>query len=94
MGARFAYLLDAAALEGCHWTNEGGLEDVATGSGAGCAAAYLRRHNRIGDGETVPLHQDASPAAPAGWQLAHTVKGWTSTRSWWAARWRSLLKGT
>ncbi|MFE9708338.1 PhzF family phenazine biosynthesis protein [Streptomyces sp. NPDC005930] len=56
-GAQFAYLLDAAALEGRHWTNDGNLEDVATGSGAGCAAAYLRRHGRIGDGEVVTLHQ-------------------------------------
>ncbi len=57
VGAQFAYLLDAAALEGRHWNNDGKLEDVATGSGAGCAAAYLRRHSRIGDGETVTLHQ-------------------------------------
>ncbi|MET9910976.1 PhzF family phenazine biosynthesis protein [Streptomyces sp. NPDC006476] len=57
VGAQFAYLLDAAALEGRHWNNDGNLEDVATGSGAGCAAAYLRRHSRIGDGETVTLHQ-------------------------------------
>ncbi|MFF7758584.1 PhzF family phenazine biosynthesis protein [Streptomyces griseorubiginosus] len=57
LGAHFAYLLDATALEGRHWTNDGNLEDVATGSGGGCAAAYLRRHGRIGDGETVTLHQ-------------------------------------
>ncbi|MER6425364.1 PhzF family phenazine biosynthesis protein [Streptomyces sp. NPDC001137] len=57
LGAQFAYLLDATALEGRHWSNDGLLEDVATGSGAGCAAAYLRRHNRIGDGQTVTLHQ-------------------------------------
>ncbi|KRD23339.1 MULTISPECIES: PhzF family phenazine biosynthesis protein [unclassified Streptomyces] len=56
-GAQFAYLLDATTLEGRHWNNDGVLEDVATGSGAGCAAAYLRRHSRIGDGETVTLHQ-------------------------------------
>lgn len=34
VGAGFAYLLDAAAMEGRHWTNDGALEDTATGSGA------------------------------------------------------------
>ncbi|MGE7384752.1 PhzF family phenazine biosynthesis protein [Streptomyces sp. NPDC004126] len=57
LGADYAYLLDAGAREGRHWTNDGLLEDVATGSGAGCAAAYLRRHGRIGDAEPVPLRQ-------------------------------------
>ncbi|MFF1724792.1 PhzF family phenazine biosynthesis protein [Streptomyces sviceus] len=57
LGAQFAYLLDATTLEGRHWNNDGNLEDVATGSGAGCAAAYLRRHSRIGDGVTVTLRQ-------------------------------------
>lgn len=55
--AQFAYLLDAAALEGRHWDNDGVTEDVATGSGAGCAAAYLRRHGRIDDGGAVTLRQ-------------------------------------
>ncbi|HEY3521597.1 MAG TPA: PhzF family phenazine biosynthesis protein, partial [Rhodanobacteraceae bacterium] len=49
MGAQFAYLLDTGQLEARHWNNDGAIEDVATGSGAGCAAAYLRRHDRIGD---------------------------------------------
>jgi trans-2,3-dihydro-3-hydroxyanthranilate isomerase len=31
-------------MEGRHWTNDGLLEDVATGSGAGTATAYLVRH--------------------------------------------------
>ncbi|WP_030711941.1 hypothetical protein [Streptomyces sp. NRRL F-2580] len=31
VGAQFAYLLDAAALEGRHWNNDGVVEDVATG---------------------------------------------------------------
>jgi len=57
IGAAYAYLLDADALEGRHWSNDGGVEDIATGSAAGCVAAYLRRHQRIGDGEAVTLHQ-------------------------------------
>ncbi|MFD9259306.1 PhzF family phenazine biosynthesis protein, partial [Streptomyces sp. NPDC059538] len=57
LGAEYAYLLDAAAMEGRHWNNDGILEDVATGSGAGCAAAYLRSHGRIGAGEPGLLRQ-------------------------------------
>ncbi|MFI1360470.1 PhzF family phenazine biosynthesis protein [Streptomyces sp. NPDC020898] len=65
VGAQFAYLLDADALEGRHWNNDGVLEDVATGSGAGCAAAYLRRHGRIGDGRTAVLHQGRFTGRPS-----------------------------
>ncbi|WP_460070422.1 PhzF family phenazine biosynthesis protein [Streptomyces sp. YKOK-I1] len=57
LGARFAYVLDATGMEARHWNNDGLTEDVATGSGAGCAAAHLRRYGRIGDGEAVTLRQ-------------------------------------
>lgn len=57
LGAQFAYLLDAEMVEGRHWNNDGLLEDVATGSGAGCVAAFLRRHERIGNGVVTTLHQ-------------------------------------
>lgn len=65
LGAQFAYLLDAEALEGRHWNNDGVVEDVATGSGAGCAAAYLRRHGRLGDGETAVLRQGRFVGRPS-----------------------------
>ncbi|WP_371589645.1 PhzF family phenazine biosynthesis protein [Streptomyces virginiae] len=65
VGAEFAYLLDAAAMEGRHWNNDGLLEDVATGSGAGCAAAYLRGHGRIGSGERALLHQGRFTGRPS-----------------------------
>jgi trans-2,3-dihydro-3-hydroxyanthranilate isomerase len=44
VGAEFAYLLDVDAIEGRHWENDGSVEDVATGSAAGPAAAYLVAH--------------------------------------------------
>jgi len=44
LGAEFAYLVDVRRLEGRHWNNDGIVEDAATGSGAGCVAAYLLRH--------------------------------------------------
>ncbi|MEV4222102.1 PhzF family phenazine biosynthesis protein [Nonomuraea sp. NPDC049725] len=46
-GAQFAYLVDVEALEGRHWNNDGVLEDVATGSAAGCVGAYLARHRLV-----------------------------------------------
>jgi trans-2,3-dihydro-3-hydroxyanthranilate isomerase len=42
--AQYVYVVDVKALEARHWNNDGLLEDVATGSGAGTAAAYLVRH--------------------------------------------------
>ncbi|MFJ3876068.1 PhzF family phenazine biosynthesis protein [Streptomyces sp. NPDC090077] len=70
LGAEYAYLLDAGAREGRHWSNDGLVEDVATGSGAGCAAAYLRRHGRIGDGERVVLHQGRFTGRPSEMTVA------------------------
>jgi trans-2,3-dihydro-3-hydroxyanthranilate isomerase len=65
LGAEYAYLLDAAAMEGRHWNNDGLVEDAATGSAAGCVAAYLRRHGRLGDGETAILHQGRHIGRPS-----------------------------
>ena len=65
MDAQFAYLLNAEQLEARHWNNDGVIEDVATGSGAGCAAAYLRSHGRIGDGESVALKQGRFTGRPS-----------------------------
>ncbi len=45
-GAKFVYLLDVATREGRTWDNRGLVEDVATGSAAGPAAAYLVLHGR------------------------------------------------
>ncbi|MGW2335760.1 PhzF family phenazine biosynthesis protein [Streptomyces sp. NPDC001685] len=65
VGAQFAYLLDADELEGRHWNNDGILEDVATGSAAGCVAAYLRRHGRLAAEETVTLRQGRHMGRPS-----------------------------
>jgi trans-2,3-dihydro-3-hydroxyanthranilate isomerase len=65
LGAEFAYLLDAAALEGRHWNNDGIVEDVATGSAAGCAAGYLLRYHRIDDSVTAVLAQGRFTGRPS-----------------------------
>ncbi len=43
-GAKFVYVLDPTVPEGRTWDNAGRVEDVATGSAAGPAAAYLVEH--------------------------------------------------
>ena len=57
VGAEYAYLLDAEAGEGRHWNNDGVVEDAATGSAAGCVAAYLHRHGLLGDDQDAELRQ-------------------------------------
>lgn len=44
VGAKFVYVFDPDAREGRTWDNGGAVEDVATGSAAGPAAAYLAAH--------------------------------------------------
>jgi len=65
LGAQFAYLIDAAALEGRHWNNDGVVEDVATGSAAGCVAAYLLDHGRLASGTTAHLAQGRHVGRPS-----------------------------
>ncbi|HXH66470.1 MAG TPA: PhzF family phenazine biosynthesis protein [Candidatus Limnocylindrales bacterium] len=57
VNAQFAYLLDVQALEGRHWNNDGVMEDIATGSGAGTAGAYLAKHSRVPMGKEFTLRQ-------------------------------------
>ncbi|HKV76207.1 MAG TPA: PhzF family phenazine biosynthesis protein [Gemmatimonadales bacterium] len=65
LGAQFAYLVDASSREGRHWNNDGVIEDVATGSGAGTVAAYLVRHGRIEPGAEWILHQGRFTGRPS-----------------------------
>lgn len=51
LGAKFVYVLDPRAREGRTWDNAGKVEDIATGSAAGPAAAYLLDHG-LAPGET------------------------------------------
>lgn len=73
LGAQFVYVLDAEAIEGRHWNNDGVIEDVATGSAAGCVAAYLMRHGRARDGEQLSLAQGHFVRRPS--RIAITAYG-------------------
>lgn len=64
-GAQFAYLLDVEALEGRHWNNDGAMEDVATGSAAGCVGGYLARHVVVPVGEEFTLRQGRFTGRPS-----------------------------
>ncbi|WP_131737035.1 PhzF family phenazine biosynthesis protein [Actinomadura roseirufa] len=64
-GAQFAYVLDPAGIEGRHWNNDGLLEDIATGSAAGCVAAYLLRQGLAAGGERVHLSQGRFVGRPS-----------------------------
>jgi trans-2,3-dihydro-3-hydroxyanthranilate isomerase len=73
LGAQFAYVLDPAGVEGRHWNNDGIVEDVATGSAAGCVAAYLMRRGRACDGERISLSQGRFTGRPS--RIAITAYG-------------------
>lgn len=53
MGAKFVYVLDIPNQEGRTWDNAGIFEDIATGSAAGTAGAYLYKHKLINKNEVV-----------------------------------------
>src|SRR6202042_3501016 len=57
VGARFVYVFDPARREGRSWDNAGAVEDVATGSAAGPAAAWLAAHGLAEDDETIVINQ-------------------------------------
>ena len=76
VGAKFVYVLHVATREGRTWDNDGRVEDVATGSAAGPAGAYLVRHGLASPNEEITLHQgrflgrpsrDACPGRGCGW---------------------------
>jgi PhzF family phenazine biosynthesis protein len=56
-GAKFVYALDPDRPEGRTWDNAGRVEDVATGSAAGPAGAYLVHHGARRRGEPLIVHQ-------------------------------------
>ncbi|WP_319633519.1 PhzF family phenazine biosynthesis protein [Pelagibius marinus] len=63
LGAKFVYVLDPEAREGRTWDNLGAVEDVATGSAAGPAGAYLHRYCNAPAAMT--LHQGRFAGRPS-----------------------------
>jgi trans-2,3-dihydro-3-hydroxyanthranilate isomerase len=73
MGAQYAYILDPEGVEGRHWENDGSIEDIATGSAAGCVAAYLVRHGRAAVDTPIALSQGRFVGRPS--TIVATVHG-------------------
>ncbi len=63
--AEFAVLFDDQAVEVRHWTNDGMVEDVATGSAAGTIGAYRVKHRLCSSGEQFDLHQGRFTGRPS-----------------------------
>ncbi len=81
VGADYAYLLDTEAGEGRHWNNDGVVEDAATGSAAGCVAAYLHRHGRLRDDQDAELRQGRFVNRPSRISIsARSADGGTRVR--------------
>jgi PhzF family phenazine biosynthesis protein len=57
VGAKFVYVFDPGQREGRSWDNAGAVEDVATGSAAGPAAAWLAAQGLAAHDETIIINQ-------------------------------------
>jgi trans-2,3-dihydro-3-hydroxyanthranilate isomerase len=73
VGAKFVHVLDPEAREGRTWDNAGAVEDVATGSAAGPAAAYLAAHGLSREDEAIVIHQGRFLGRPS--RIAVTPDG-------------------
>lgn len=83
VGAKFVYVFQVGRLEGRTWDNDGRVEDIATGSAAGPAAAYLVTHKRASSGESLVLTQgrflnrssELYASVQGGAEMSVTLKG-------------------
>jgi trans-2,3-dihydro-3-hydroxyanthranilate isomerase len=64
-GAKFVYVFDVHRKEGRTWDNEGRVEDIATGSAAGPAGAYLVAHGLVDPGQIIELLQGRFVGRPS-----------------------------
>jgi PhzF family phenazine biosynthesis protein len=75
VGAKFVYVLDPLAREGRTWDNGGIVEDIATGSAAGPAAAYLQNVGLLGAGDRLELHQGRFVGRPSTIEVRQEANG-------------------
>jgi len=64
-GAKFVYVFDVNRKEGRTWDNDGRVEDIATGSAAGPAGAYLVAHGLVSSAETIEISQGRFVGRPS-----------------------------
>jgi trans-2,3-dihydro-3-hydroxyanthranilate isomerase len=75
VGAKFVYVLDVDRREGRTWDNDGRVEDIATGSAVGPAAAYLVEHGLASPGERIVFAQGRFLNRPS--ELHAVVRGFS-----------------
>ncbi len=75
IGADFVYVLDPDRPEGRTWDNRGVTEDVATGSAAGPAAAYLVSHGLRPADKPFHVHQGRFVGRPSRIDVRHADDG-------------------
>lgn len=75
VGAKFVYVFDPDKREGRTWDNAGVVEDVATGSAAGPAAAYLAAHGLAAEGELIVINQGRFLGRPSRIAVAPDGRG-------------------
>lgn len=71
-GAEYAVILSENLDEIRHWTNDGSLEDSATGSAAGTIAAYALHHGLVEAGKFFRLSQGRFVGRPSTLNLRPT----------------------
>ena len=75
IGADFVYVLDPDRPEGRTWDNRGVTEDIATGSAAGPAAAYLVSHGLRSADEPFHVHQGRFVGRPSRIDVRRAANG-------------------
>lgn len=76
-GAKFVFVLDVETLEGRTWDNDGRIEDIATGSAAGPAGAFLVAQGRAVPDVSLTIRQGRFLGRPS--ELRVTVIGATAS---------------
>jgi len=64
-GAKFVYVFDVNRKEGRTWDNDGRVEDIATGSAAGPAGAYLVAHGLASPAQAIEISQGRFVGRPS-----------------------------
>jgi trans-2,3-dihydro-3-hydroxyanthranilate isomerase len=75
VGAKFVYVFDPDQREGRSWDNAGVVEDVATGSAAGPAAAFLVAHGLAAADQEILISQGRFLGRPSVIAVAPDSRG-------------------
>ncbi len=73
--AKFVFILDIEKREIRTWDNAGKVEDIATGSAAGPAAAFLYEHGLAQADQTVQIQQGRFRQRPSNLRVAKNAQG-------------------